>query len=992
MSFEQLKATIDAGEAVLVIGSGVSAATTAGAACATWSGLIENAIGFITPRTDNGQMWREMVDAQLRIAREGSDPDQLEQAANQVGQKFLRIGRQPYADWLDDTIGSLIVEDDSVIKALIEIDAPILTTNYDTLIENVSGRQGYHWLQPRELQRAIINKNAIAHVHGIYTNPESIVLTAADYARQGDSPAVQALQQALSASKTMIYIGCGGTLEDPNFSRLLDWHRQTFKESAVRHYRLCRDGELSDLIKTHSSDNITPVSFGAEHSDLGQFLRGLGNPRQTEIQAQQRDFAANLRDLLIEDISATNLLLNDVARGEVITVQEAAIPPILLDSPPDTPSNSENAETNRLDPESEARSEIPMLLVAEEGSGLTTSLRWLLYHRSLRASTSIPIYVDATALPAGKNPLQKFVQKTMFTLGATQRLGDPTPECLIAIDNFPSAPKAAGRIMDDLVRLDALSSLIVGSSNVNQAQILTLLGNGGVSPDIRYVGRVGTSEVREMAARVSPTRAQEISEVVIGTIRKEHLPRTPFNASVLISIVLRGEALASLGSPTAILEQYVNHLLGRDDILQNARTELSPADREVLLWEIAIGFLDSDTGALDQETAVSILKDAFSRYGWTENPTAVIVDLTERRLIRQRGSQIVFAQSAYLHLFAAKAAARRPAIKQRLLEKPLYYSYVLRSYAALVRHDEEVLASVGALLEGESIAYQSSMFDEIEKVAAPDTNDLVEFSAAIAQGGDPDDQETPESSSTGEVAEYFDDTDIVPFPAVTDDELAGLARHAQSLALVSTVLRESDEVENLPLKAQILRASLHGWARLTDVMLHDPDFIELADKIKREAPATDPAIDREQLDALIKAMPAIIAYSGLAGSLASRKLLEILNIADGNNDVRSSVEASAGAVMFLHATDLRESSQFARFIRPWISRSIVQDFLHALVYLAFLNAQAGSDQEKLLRDLIADIECESVELSGEVHRQAYRGAVFARIDKDKRRHVKPLGR
>jgi len=988
MSLEHLKASIGEGNAVLVVGAGVSAATTQGNACATWSGLVENAIEFLTPRTENGMQWREMVHAQLKFAREGSDPDQLEQAANQVGQKFSRLGPQAYADWLEDTVGALTVQDPAVISALVGIDAPILTTNYDTLLEQVSSRQGYHWMQERELHRAIINRNGIAHIHGIYTNPESVVLTAADYTRQGSSAAIQALQQAMSASKSMIYIGCGGTLGDPNFTRLLEWHRATFKESAVRHYRLCLASELDELIATHRSDNITPIPFGHEYVDLGKFLAELGTTNQGPVQTQRRDFAASLRDLLIDEISSTNLLLSNQPRDGILTIDEAALPPILLQTPPDTPNDGEAPDPERLDPVTEAKTEKPILLVAEEGAGLTTTLRWLLYHRSLKESSLIPIFVDAAALPAGKNPLRRAVQKMMYTLGAIDSLDAAPLPCIVAVDNFPSSTKAAGRILDDAITLNASSSLIVGCGNSNQAQILTILESAAVLPNVRYVGRVGTSDIREMAARVAPSRAKEISDVVVGTIRKEHLPRTPFNVSVLISIVMRGEAFVSLNSPTAILEQYVNHLLGRDDVLMDARTDLSPADREVLLWEIAIGFLDSDTGALEQETAISILTEAFARYGWTENPTAVIVDLTERRLIRQRGSQITFTQSAYLHLFAAKAAARRPKVKDQLLQKPLYYSYVLRAYAALVRHDDEVLSSVSQLLEGETTLYPSSMFDEVQVVSAPDAEELERYSESVGLNTDPDD--APERAESAPDVDYFDDTDIVPFPAVTDDELAGLARHAQSLALVSTVLRESDEVEDLKLKARVLRMSLEGWARLTDVMLHDQDFIELAEKLKRDAPTSDTELNEEQVEALLNAMPAIIAYSGLAGSLASRKLLEILKIADATREVRSSVEASTGAVMFLHATDLREAGQFVQFIRPWLTREIVQDFLHSLVYMGFLAALTGATDERTLRDLLADIESAGKEFSGELHRQAYRNAVFARIDRDKRRHRKEL--
>src|SRR5689334_7842641 len=56
----------------------------------------------------------------------------------------------------------------------------IITTNYDTIIENILTGTG-HSLEPKDQLSAPSGMTPVFHLHGIRTNPGSIVITQEDY-------------------------------------------------------------------------------------------------------------------------------------------------------------------------------------------------------------------------------------------------------------------------------------------------------------------------------------------------------------------------------------------------------------------------------------------------------------------------------------------------------------------------------------------------------------------------------------------------------------------------------------------------------------------------------------------------------------------------------------------------------------------------------------------------------------------------------------------
>ncbi len=116
---------------------------------------------------------------------------------------------------------------------------------------------------------------SIGHFHGVWTEPESVILSDGDYAAMvGNAPA-QFMQSAHYATRSFVFVGYGDGLKDPNFLQMLQLHRELFPESSGDHFRLCRTSEVELLARVHAADDIRVIAYGDDYADLPRFLDQL---------------------------------------------------------------------------------------------------------------------------------------------------------------------------------------------------------------------------------------------------------------------------------------------------------------------------------------------------------------------------------------------------------------------------------------------------------------------------------------------------------------------------------------------------------------------------------------------------------------------------------------------------------------------------------------------------------------------------------------------
>lgn len=269
-----LQDCIKSGRAIPVVGAGVTIAATSGQA-KSWVHLLESGIDRISDLEMTLPVdWIRIVSSLI----ETGDSEMLLAAAELVTQRLGGISAAEFARWVDDEFCGLEVFDDSLITSMAEWNVPIATTNYDTLIEKVTGWEGISWREPGRMQEAINKRSpAVLHLHGIWTDPRSVVLGTRSYDALLGKKSAKALESSLAYGTSLVFTGFGAGLSDPNFTYLRRWITRRAPAQRHRHFVLCRDLDnvvVSGRHRRHD-DRVFPVAYGKSYEDLPRFLSML---------------------------------------------------------------------------------------------------------------------------------------------------------------------------------------------------------------------------------------------------------------------------------------------------------------------------------------------------------------------------------------------------------------------------------------------------------------------------------------------------------------------------------------------------------------------------------------------------------------------------------------------------------------------------------------------------------------------------------------------
>lgn len=259
---------------MVIVGSGVSVSATKKARAASWTGLLK--LGVAECRTLNPALdgdWEKRLLGEI----DSDDSDDTLSAAEKVTRKLQAPSGGSYRRWLRATIGSLQLLDSSVLDALRDLQVPLATTNYDDLLERVTGLPSVTWRDQAKVSRFLRGEEqAILHLHGHWDQPESVVLGIRSYEEVRQDDHAQAMVRALAMTQSLLFVGCGDGLTDPNFKPFLSWLRSVNASNEARNYRLALDGEVVALQKQHQpEERIFVLPYGPDHPSLAGFLRRL---------------------------------------------------------------------------------------------------------------------------------------------------------------------------------------------------------------------------------------------------------------------------------------------------------------------------------------------------------------------------------------------------------------------------------------------------------------------------------------------------------------------------------------------------------------------------------------------------------------------------------------------------------------------------------------------------------------------------------------------
>lgn len=214
---------------------------------------------------------QEELDALLT----GTNADDLILAAEYLLEGLQRSGK--YHDFMQSSLGNLMPQNAATVQALREIQRTgdfFATTNYDLLLEKTTGIGTITYSNPGEILHTL-NESAprrIIHLHGAYDPAHNINDIVADSGQYEHILADQGAQfiQNLLGTYPIIIVGCGSTISDPNLRGFLTFVRK-YLHLSVPYFYLYRAGEETDGLP----DNMIPVCYGSEYSELPVFLQKI---------------------------------------------------------------------------------------------------------------------------------------------------------------------------------------------------------------------------------------------------------------------------------------------------------------------------------------------------------------------------------------------------------------------------------------------------------------------------------------------------------------------------------------------------------------------------------------------------------------------------------------------------------------------------------------------------------------------------------------------
>ena len=265
-------------DTILVVGTGMSMGLTDGKySQLAWTGLIRSGFGYAV---EIGKVPQSKADTWLTLLDGAPNTSEILHVAGFLSECLSEGDGFDYTKWLKKEFSEVEIHNQALantVKALADAGVKICTLNYDSLLESVTNLSPVYLTESDEVIEWFKGERlGILHLHGHWKKPDTCILSSQDYKTTIQSSTRNFFQQHLTVFENLVFVGCGGTFEDPNFNKTLSWLREELKTTQLSTFALVKDSEVTARKTDPAWKNIVePIGFGADHSSLGPFLDGL---------------------------------------------------------------------------------------------------------------------------------------------------------------------------------------------------------------------------------------------------------------------------------------------------------------------------------------------------------------------------------------------------------------------------------------------------------------------------------------------------------------------------------------------------------------------------------------------------------------------------------------------------------------------------------------------------------------------------------------------
>jgi hypothetical protein len=280
MSIPLPKPVIDAYHSstlALFIGSGLSLGEGVKGGFPTWSQLPHRLLdacehlGTLNP--PEAQDWRNLFKHHMS----------LERMLAQLGTLRTTLGRD-YPRALDAIFRPPDIAPGRAHHVVAQLGVrAILTTNYDSLIEDAGGtprRHVYTWKDSdKGLRDLESGRHVLLKVHGTAEHHDTVVMTEREYHEAHSSPSYKTVLSHLLQRYTFLFIGYG--MNDPlDLDLALRGNADAFKSAARRHYVLLKDPSDGDRDRYAREYNVQVIPY-TDHAQIPDILEALQHSAAT---------------------------------------------------------------------------------------------------------------------------------------------------------------------------------------------------------------------------------------------------------------------------------------------------------------------------------------------------------------------------------------------------------------------------------------------------------------------------------------------------------------------------------------------------------------------------------------------------------------------------------------------------------------------------------------------------------------------------------------
>jgi hypothetical protein len=259
---------------VIIVGAGISlSATHPSPPRITWTGLIRDGLDYLQDRGFVAADDLELNHYRGVLQQDNANIRTVLRACHYLKDELDH--NKQFPTWLESVFGSLHrdVTHPEVFEALHGFHrrgARLMTTNYDELLEHYCDLQRVRRSIPEDVRKYEQGTlNGVFHIHGSFRDPKEVVFDPIGYYQVKTSDDVQNLLKTYLGHNTILFVGCGSGLEDPNFNALLEWATSREENIPNHHYLLVRDGD------TLRYNPLITVKYGQNYEDLVPYLNAL---------------------------------------------------------------------------------------------------------------------------------------------------------------------------------------------------------------------------------------------------------------------------------------------------------------------------------------------------------------------------------------------------------------------------------------------------------------------------------------------------------------------------------------------------------------------------------------------------------------------------------------------------------------------------------------------------------------------------------------------